>query len=119
MAKSKEPPKPPAPPPPAPAHLSERSAALWNRLVAKEVQSAQKRTLLLSALEVLDRIDQARGIIAREGMTTTTKRSGAVHVHPLVKVEMESRRLFSKMWGQLCLAFDPTILSGFRPGDDN
>ena len=39
------------------------------------------------ALEALDGPDAATAVIEREGMVTTTKTSGAVRVHPLVKAE--------------------------------
>lgn len=37
------------------------------------------------------------------GLTTTTKTTSTVHVHPLVKVERESRAQFTKLWAGLTL----------------
>ena len=88
---------------PPPAHLSERSKQLWLDLVPRQAKKAERLTLLRVALELLDRADRAGATVAREGLTTTTKRSGAVHVHPLVKVEREARQQFVKVW--LALGF--------------
>jgi phage terminase small subunit len=54
-------------------------------------------------LEASDRADQAAEVVAREGMTSKTETTGAIHVHPLVKVERESRQLFARIWKQLGL----------------
>ncbi len=88
---------------PPPAHLSERSKNLWRDLVPRQAEKAERLTLLRVALELLDRADGAGETVAREGLTTTTKRSGALHVHPLVRVEREARQQFIKVW--LALGF--------------
>jgi hypothetical protein len=62
--------------------------------------------LVQTALEALDRMEAARLGIEREGMTAKTESTGALHVHPLVKVERESRALFLRCWEALKLAFD-------------
>jgi phage terminase small subunit len=90
------------PVPRPPAHLSARSRRLW-REVARRVNDPGRLALLQTALESLDRADQAREEIAAAGMTTTTRASGCVHVHPLVKVENASRFLFVTAWQQLGL----------------
>lgn len=87
-----------------PLHLSERSQKLWTELTATEVETSVRRALLLTGLEALDRSEQARLAIATEGLTSTTESTGAVHLHPLVRVERESKQLFSKIMGQLGLA---------------
>jgi len=55
--------------PPAPAHLSERSGAIWRDLVEDRCDSLERRILLQLALEDLDRADALREQIAREGLT--------------------------------------------------
>ena len=53
-------------------------------------------------------------------MITTTKTTGAVHVHPLLKVEREARQLFLRTWSILGLSFDYEIDSGhYDDGDEN
>src|SRR5262245_58667276 len=100
-------PRAPEPPPPepvaAPDGLSERSRALWRAVVPRYVRGPQRRALLEEALAALDRAAQAREAIAREGLTTTTGRSGVVHLHPLVRVEKDARAAFMKAWAQLRL----------------
>jgi phage terminase small subunit len=69
-----------------PEHLSERAQGLWREIVPRRAVSPERLALLQVALEALDRADAARQVIAQEGMITTTKTTGAVHVHPLVKL---------------------------------
>jgi len=90
--------------PEAPEHLSERGKALWGQIVTQPT-SAGRLALLQTGLEALDRADQAKRQVDAEGLTTTTKTTGAVHVHPLVKVERENRQLFVRIWDQLALQF--------------
>jgi phage terminase small subunit len=93
---------------PPPPHLSERAAALWRQLVSRCV-SPGRPPLLQTALEALDRADEVRAILAREGLTTKTESTGAVHVHPLAKVERENRQLFARLWEQLGLSWDGSL----------
>ena len=62
--------------------------------------------------------DEARRAIETEGLVTTTKTTGAVHVHPLVKVEREARAQFMKIWGELQLRWDREIDGGGKWGLD-
>ena len=78
----------------APAHLSERSRELWSEVVAEKAATAGRRAQLLVGLEALDRAGQARERLNAEGLTTTTKSTGTIHVHPLVKVEKEAHAQF-------------------------
>lgn len=71
--------------------------------------SPERLLLVATALESLDRAEQARLEIERTGLTSTTKTTGAVHLHPLLRVERESRQLFSKIWGQLSLHWNNRI----------
>ncbi len=94
---------------PAPPHLSDRAAALWSAVVPARARSPERLALLCVALEAFDRADAAREAIAVEGMTTETKRSGVTHLHPLLRVEKESRALFAKIWSQMNLQFNPSL----------
>lgn len=91
-----------------PGHLSENAQAIW-RAVIDQAESPGRRVFLLQALEAWDRADQARRQIGSEGLTTTTKSTGVVHVHPLVKVERDNRTLFARLWGKLAFHFNPAI----------
>ena len=84
--------------PDPPEHLSERSKDLWRRLAPTEARSLERRTIFQVALEALDRADEARRVIAAEGMLHTTAATGACHVHPAVKIERETRAQFVRIW---------------------
>jgi len=92
-----EPPSPPEPP----GHLSQRSQALWRQITPEKTRTLGWLTLMQAALEDLDRADECRRIVKEEGLTSTTPRSGACHIHPLAKLEIESRRQFVKIFSAL------------------
>jgi len=50
----------------------------------------------------------------KDGLTTTTKTTGAIHLHPCLKVERENRALFAKLWHQLGLQWDADLDSFSR-----
>ncbi|WP_300461280.1 hypothetical protein [Desulfobacula sp.] len=62
--------------------------------------------MLQSGLEALDRAEEARKIIEREGMITTTGKSGASHVHPAIGIEKDSRSLSLKIFKALNIHMD-------------
>jgi phage terminase small subunit len=63
----------------------------------------------------LDRADAAREAIEREGLTFKTKRSGALHLHPLVAIEQSERRAAMRLWMRLGLHWDPMIDGTISP----
>ena len=87
-----------------PAHLSERSAALW-RAVVPGSRSAGRLELLTVALEARDRADSARREIEAAGLTFENKVTGACHAHPAVKIEKDALTLFVRCWDLLALRF--------------
>lgn len=91
---------------PPPAGLSDRARTLWSSVVPSRAVSPGRLAMVTEALRALDRADQAAAAIQAEGLTFTTATTGAVHVHPLVKVERESRQLFARLWSDLRLDFD-------------
>ena len=93
----------------APPHLSERSKTLWHSVVPSRAKSAERQALVIVALDALDLADECRARVQAEGMTSTTKSTGAIHVHPLMRVEKEARSTFSKIWGQLNFQWNHTI----------
>jgi len=103
----------PAPSEPPPAHLSERARALWASVVPRRASSPERLALIQIALESLDRANSVAEVIARDGMTTTTKTTGAVHINPLLKLEYDNRQLFSKIWLELSLGWSNEIDRGF------
>ena len=97
------------PSPDAPAHLSDRSRELWGGVVPSRARSLERLALVTAALEARDLANECRAQVRAEGMTTVTKTTGAVHVHPLMKIEKEQRSLFVRIWGQLHLEWNPSI----------
>lgn len=100
-----------------PAHLSQRAQGLWREIVPRRAVSPERLVLLQVALEALDRADAATEVIERQGMVTTTKTTGAVHVHPLVKVERESRQLFARCWSEMGLSWSVELDGRVRMPD--
>ncbi len=92
-----------------PVHLSDRSAKLWGQIVGDRAKSPERLALLQTALEALDRADEARVILEAEGLVFKTETSGALHVHPAVKIEKDSRATFARIWGQLNLEWNREI----------
>ncbi len=77
-------------------HLSENARGLWNEL-RTDHESPGRLALLLTGLEALDRADQAKAIIDREGLTIVTESTGMSRAHPLLKVEKDARQQFIKV----------------------
>ncbi len=90
-------------PRPVPEGLSERSAKLWQAVVGPGTPIG-RAALIESALRSLDRADQARSELERAGLSVTTE-GGMVHLHPLLKIERDSRALFLSAWRSLRLQF--------------
>src|SRR3954454_12608970 len=91
--------------PAAPLHLTPRSAAIWRALVPQRCATLERRVLLESALSDLDRADDLRVQIAREGATMTSARSKLPRAHPALKIETELRRRFLAVWRMLRLTW--------------
>jgi len=92
--------------PSPPNHLSSKSKTLWRQLVGKRVRSPGRVILFQVALEALDRADQAQKLLEEEGLVRKTESTGALHAHPLIKVERDCRTQFSKIWKDLSLGWD-------------
>lgn len=92
---------------PPPEGISERSKSLWASVAGKRISSPERLALLETGLKELDRADEASKAILEEGMIVTTPKSGCAHLNPLIKVETQSRSLFTKIWHELGLRFDP------------
>jgi phage terminase small subunit len=67
--------------------------------------SEHHRALLRCACEAHDRMDQARTLVATEGLTTID-RHGMVRPHPAVAIELASRTSFARLLRELGLADD-------------
>jgi hypothetical protein len=99
---------------PVPPGLSEKSQTLWREIAGKRASSPSRLSLLEVALRALDRSDQAAELIGQQGLTSVTPRSGATHLNPLTKLEIENRSLFFKIMASLGLRFDPVKPAKFE-----
>ncbi len=92
-----------------PPHLSPRAADLWRAVVPSRAKSAERLAIITEALTALDRADAAAAQVNSDGMATVTASTKAIHAHPLLKVERESRQMFLKAWRDLGFATSPSI----------
>ena len=86
--------------------LSERSKEWWAKFVGVRVHSPGRNESFWVALEALDRADKCREVIDRDGLTVVSKRVRMPHNHPLLKQELDSRRLFHKIIHNVSLDWD-------------
>lgn len=92
--------------PKAPAHLSRAARKWWSGIVESYEIEDHAIAILTAAAEALDRKEQARLILLKEGLTIPC-REGA-KTHPAVAIERDSRLAFLRAVRELCLsAEDP------------
>lgn len=89
--------------PKPPRHLAAPGRAFWRQVLADYQLDAGGLALLAQACECLDRIAQARALIAEEGLVTGSQRGGG-RVHPAAQLERDNRTLFLRALHQLNLA---------------
>lgn len=94
-----------------PSDLSSESKKLWKKVACDGI-SPGRAEMLAQAFRCLDRLTQVRVELSTAQLTTTTPRTGATHVHPLLKIETELRRQFATLWQTLSLHFMP-LIDGF------
>jgi P27 family predicted phage terminase small subunit len=88
----------------APKHLTPSSKRIYRRLVdeydlGREVHALE---VLRLALEAVDRADECRAILARDGVTQHD-RFGQVKPHPLLKAEHDAAVRAARMFRELSL----------------
>jgi P27 family predicted phage terminase small subunit len=84
-----------------PSHLK-RSKALWRALVAEHAFEVQELELLRRACEASDRADEARALLAADGLVVRD-RYGQVKPHPAAVIERDSRTALARMLRELAL----------------
>lgn len=79
--------------PQPPKHLSPARAVLWQRIIADAtfIFQAHHLSQLELLCQALDRAEQARSVVAAEGLTLV-KANGDAIAHPAVAIERESMR---------------------------
>jgi hypothetical protein len=88
------------------AHLSRRAKELWVQVTRDYVLESHNLELLRIALEALDRCEEARKILASEGIIALD-RYGAPKAHPAVAIERDSRLAAARLWRELDLEGEP------------
>jgi len=89
-----------------PKHLSKNSKVIWEEYADKIIKSPGGKAMLQTGLEALDRAEEARKTIEKEGMITETGKSGVKHVHPAIGIEKDSRSLALKIFKALFIHQD-------------
>jgi P27 family predicted phage terminase small subunit len=90
----------------APRHLRAATRRWWLSVVSDWTLEEHHIRLLTLAGEAWDRCQQARELIAREGLTVNTK-SGGPRLHPAVRLETDARIAFSRLLRELDLDVAP------------
>lgn len=85
-----------------PAHLSKDARAWWRQVSTTYELEEHHLRLLRLACESWDRADQARRILAREGVTYRD-RFGKPRKHPAVSIEEQARLQFARLLRELDL----------------
>ncbi len=95
MTKSKPKPKPPR-------HLKPETARWWANVLSEFELEPHHIRLLTLAAEAWDRTQQARGILAKNGLTYEDRFSQPV-ARPEVAIERDSRTAFARLLRELDL----------------
>jgi P27 family predicted phage terminase small subunit len=91
--------------PKAPKYLGKAGKKYWKRVVNGYDLQVQDYEILANACECLDRIDQARETIAREGAWCGGD-GRLLREHPAQKTERDNKKLHSQLVRELCLDAD-------------
>ncbi len=98
--------------PAAPRHLSKRARAFWRSIVADYDLAPHQLEVLRRLCEAADRCDQARELVAAEGLTVTD-RYDQTKPHPAVNIERDARLAVARLTRELCL--DDEAPADMRP----
>jgi len=99
-----------------PEHLTEASKAFWTTIVADyRLQRDEAGLQLLTlACEALDRCEEARAAVSKDGVTVTS-RLGEVKAHPAVAIERDSRLAAVRILRDLGLSPEDAAADKNRP----
>ncbi len=102
--------------PAPPEHLSERARAWWDDVVNGYALEPHHVHLLRLACEALDRAEQARQLLEKDGLTVATA-AGSVKEHPAAAVEREAARTFMRLVRELGINVGEARPAGRPLGD--
>jgi P27 family predicted phage terminase small subunit len=89
-----------------PSHLSQSTRNWWRTCVKSYELEDHHLRLLQAAAECWDRLQQARALVARDGLTVTDDR-GNVRAHPAIAIERDARVGFARLLRDLDLDVEP------------
>jgi phage terminase small subunit len=96
-----------------PKHLAPATRKWWADVVNTYVLEPHHQRLLTLAAESWDRAQQARELVAKEGLTFRD-RFGCPRRHPATAIETENKIVYARMLRELDLDVDPPS-EGTRP----
>jgi phage terminase small subunit len=86
----------------APAHLKPATREWWEGIVTDYVLESHHLKILTLAAEALDRCEEARKILGKEGIVIVGREGGS-RPHPCIAIERDSRIAFARLIAQLSL----------------
>lgn len=86
----------------SPKNLSAASAAFYKSVVTDYDLDEHHRILLVKACESLDRVEEARALIAKEGLTYRD-RFGGLKSHPAVAIERDHKIIVARLFREMGL----------------
>jgi P27 family predicted phage terminase small subunit len=90
----------------APSHLSQATRVWWSSIVSSYELEGHHLRLLQACCESWDRCEEARKILAKQGLTIAGSRGG-LQAHPAVQIERDARTLFVRCLRELDLDSEP------------
>ena len=97
-----------------PAHLSDRCKVWWRSVMTDYDLEPHHEHLLRLAAEALDRAEQARAVLAVEGICVAAGES--VKAHPAVAIERDARTAAARLIRELDLDVEPPADRSRPPG---
>ncbi|MCR9130710.1 MAG: hypothetical protein NXI12_14445 [Alphaproteobacteria bacterium] len=89
----------------APAHLKPETADWFEAVMAEYLLEPHHVRLLTLAAETWDRVQQARELLARDGLCVPTG-DGGLKAHPAANIERDARAAFARLIRELDLDAD-------------
>ena len=97
-----------------PSDLTPEAMALWKRIVAELDLDTASLVVVGELCRAWDRVNAARAILAREGLTV--KGHKTVKAHPAVAIESQASAALARCYKLLNLDEEPPGLLGRPPG---
>ncbi|MEH2590286.1 P27 family phage terminase small subunit [Bradyrhizobium sp. AZCC 1721] len=86
----------------SPKHLSAASAAFYKSIISDYDLDEHHRVLLVKACESLDRVEEARALVAKDGLTYRD-RFGGLKPNPACAIERDNKIIVARLFRELGL----------------